>query len=209
MIIFVIASSFGSVLFCLLTWAYYKRFATAPIVVSLILSIIIGYFYSSYNVALFLVYYVLLLLFWMLALEDIESLSIGDWQLAAFAVAVVIARIFLRIPFLLNAVSVAVAAALFFIPYWLSRGKGIGIGDGMVFAIFALLLTPVETVVVFLMTTLTATLFAASVFAVKRKLEPFPLLPFAFYSALAFLPAKSFWIALFGLQTVYTLQWIK
>lgn len=203
-----VISSIGSALFCLITCSYFKKFETVPVIVSVALAFVYGVIQRSGGFVDVTIQLTVLTVFWLLALEDIGSLSVKGWEIAAFGISVAIARVFLRIPPALNLVSVGLAAVLFGVPYLVTRGKGMGLGDGLVFALFAVLLTPVETVVLFLMTVVSATVYALAAFAVRKKIEPFALLPFVFYSALVYLPLKTFWIAKLGMQAAYAFQWM-
>lgn len=209
MILRVILSAVGVLIFCLFTGAYFQKLEARPIVVSFILSILIVFLYREVPAPYVITDFMLLLMLWVLSLEDIEYLFITGWKVLVFAVIVFIARAYLRIPAGLNILSVVIAGLFFLLPYAVTKGKGIGLGDGILFCLMAVLLTPVETVVLFLITTLSALAYAAASMAVKKKVEPFPLAPFIFYATLIFLPQKLFWIGLSGLKAVYYLQWIN
>ncbi|OHD54402.1 MAG: hypothetical protein A2Y33_04475 [Spirochaetes bacterium GWF1_51_8] len=144
----------------------------------------------------------------LLSLEDMKNLSVTDWQIAVFGAIALLLRIFLPIPILATVISAAGGFLLFFVPYLVTRREGIGIGDVLVMTGVSLVTTPVETVLVFLFTAFSATIYGAIRYFVSGSRERIPLIPFIAGAAILVLGLRDFLIPLLGLRDLYNLQFL-
>jgi Flp pilus assembly protein protease CpaA len=184
----------GSLVFCvigaiLLSAFFFLLFRNLPLIV------FIPFMAFYFNMAL-------------LSLEDIKKLSVPDWQIAAFGVSALTMRIFLPLPLVNNIISAAAGFLLLFIPYLVTRRKGIGIGDVLVFTGCALLLTLAETLIVFLFTGVSALIYAVLRYAILKKKDRIPLIPFIALSTVLTMGLRDYIIPLLGLSDLYNTQFL-
>jgi Flp pilus assembly protein protease CpaA len=164
--------------------------------------------YHSFVIHLFIVYVNFLAILYVLALQDFKTRYITEWQVIFFAASAVLLRVFLVIPFWLNVISVVFAFGVLFLPYKLSQGRGLGIGDVIVFTILAINFTPVEIVIVFLFTTIGAVVFGILFRIINREQTQIPLIPFFWISTFLFIPFKNEIISFLGIELLYNLQFV-
>ena len=178
------------------------------LIFSALFSILYYILYLYFSLPVFFVALSLQVIFIVLSTEDILHHYLLTWHFIVLFINVVLLRIFLDIPLLPNIFSPVVAAFLLGLPYLLTKGKGIGVGDPIVFMILSIVLTPVGVFVVFLFT-----VFFASLFGIVRKLfvkqkTAFALVPFIYFAFFLYFPLKSTLLHLLFLNRLYEYQWI-
>jgi prepilin signal peptidase PulO-like enzyme (type II secretory pathway) len=207
---FVLSTVLGAGLFLILNY-YFKNGRS-----TLVFCVIGAFALSAFFFLLFhnfpLILFIVLIGFYfnlvLLSLEDIKNLSVTDWQIAAFGVTALTARIFIPLPLVSNILSVAAGFLMFFIPYLITRKKGVGIGDVLVFTGCALLFTLTETILVFLFTGLTALIYAVLRYVFLKKKDRIPLIPFIALSTVLTMGLRDFIIPLLGLSDLYNMQFL-
>ncbi len=165
-------------------------------------------FYQNYNHFQFIALLNLNITFFILDMQDYRDKYVLDWHFYILIGAILLVRLTVDADWKLNFISIAVAFLVLFIPYAVTKGKGLGIGDVIVFGLCGLLLTPVEVLPVFLLTTLTAALWGIGHYIVTRKKSAFALIPFIHIAMLIFLPLQKVFLHLLGLENVYMMQFI-
>ncbi len=171
-------------------------------------SFLFYFLFKDFQISLFISILNLHLILLILSLEDIAKQYLLLWHFVFLFLAVILVRIYMDIPVIVNLISVIMAFILFFIPHIITRGKGLGIGDVIVFPVLAILMTPVEMILLFLFTLLGATLFALLQRLITQKSSRFPLVPFMQLGLLLMVPLREFWISLFHLQNIYLMQFL-
>lgn len=176
-------------------------------IISLLISIIAYFSYRQFQFHLYILYLNLFIVFFMLSLKDFQNRYILAWHAVVFAIAVIMLRLFLQIPIILNLISVAIAFSLLFIPYSISKQKGLGIGDIIVFSLTAILFTPVEIIIIFMFTAISALLYGVITFYFSKKKQAIPLIPFIALSVYIFIPFKYNILSFIRLEFLYNIQY--
>lgn len=189
-------------------WIIYKKILFWNIAASAGISLFVYFFYQSYPVMLFLALMTLHFILFVADMQDIRDCYVYDWQLVAIALAVLLVLLAYHPNWLLSVAAGALAFVLLIVPYAVTRGKGMGLGDPIVFGLTGLIVTPVEIIPLFLMVSLSALTWGIGRYLIRGEKTLFPLIPFIHLSLLVFLPFSRPIMELLGLYSLYLMQFV-
>lgn len=201
---FIILSVFA-ILMILFYQLIFKSLSIKPVAVILLFVTATGFLYHKQPFPYNLVYLNLILSLSICSFQDMKDRYITARQAIFLGVSVVIVRILTDIPPVVNLISVVMGFLLLFVPYLLSRKKGLGIGDVIALTLLSVLFTPVGVTVIFLMTTVGALIYGGVKWVVKKEKSRIPLIPFMQLAVWLYLGLKWTILKWTGLSEMYHL----
>ena len=166
------------------------------------------FLYLPFDISIFLIMLSLQTILLVLSVEDAKHQYLLTWHFVVLFLNVLLLRFFLNLPVCVNLFSPLTAAALLGLPYLITKGKGIGIGDPIVLMILSVVLTPVGVFVVFLITVVAALIFGVLKKRFTNQKTTFALVPFIHFAFFLYFPLKSGILHLIFLDRLYQYQWI-
>jgi Flp pilus assembly protein protease CpaA len=175
----------------LLCFFIYKTLQWKIVLLSLLFSVSFLFLYGKLPLHIFCLYGYFFSIMTLLSLEDFKEQSLREWQIVLFLGLTILVRFFLEIPLFLNLISLLLGFLFLFIPYLFTRGKGMGLGDVIVFSAVSLLLKPADVLIVG-----SAAAFGGFLFGIfgsirRKRFEPIPFVPFIQAALFFYLPFQT------------------
>jgi len=143
-----------------------------------------------------------------LSIYDLNYLYIEGWQVIVLLLSIIIYRLNLKIPLIINLFSIFLSILIFSIPYIISKREKIGLGDIIVFSIISIILTPVEVIILIILSSVSGLITVLIVSYFKILGKKIPLIPFISISLAILIPFKYQLLELFKLNQIYNLQFL-
>jgi hypothetical protein len=178
----------------------FKKFSRAELVVSTLLTVLFYFLYQKYSlfIQLSLVFYFLALV-WA-GLKDYRDRFVMDYHLAVMLAGAVWARFYLDYSILITAIAVVTGFAVLFAAYFITKKKGIGMGDVLAFAIISITLDPAGVFAVLIISCLLGIAYGLVQILVFKKKEAIPMVPFIGMGLFLYLPFREiFHNVIFGM----------
>ncbi len=171
--------SAGFLIVSYLTYFYIYRINRITIIIFLMaFSTAFYYFYKFIPIQIFLLYWLLFIVLNFLSIYDIKFQAVSIFSIIIFLIPVILLRVLIVLPFISNLIAVISGLLFLLIPFIITKGRGLGLGDVAIFTGLSLLVMPHSVFIIGFLAAIFALCYGLIRLVVYKKKERIPFLPF-------------------------------